>query len=359
MAKKTTRPEMSWVESRKQYRKRVTIDGKSHDVYGKTKPEVRARVKELEQRVAEQATAQLEVLLVAFAREWYTVKTAGLSYKTIEVYTNVINNHISPYFGNILLNEVKPFDIQKFMASKKDYSRSMQSKLLFTLKQVFNTAEQNGYIGKNPCKGIKAGGEQSKPKTPLSTEQQKHLTAETAGTRAELFVLLCMYAGLRREEALGLQWENVNLIGTPYINVRHTVTFEENGKPNHSTKLKSRAAYRTIPTPAVLTAALHKAKKTADSPFVVPAVNSGGEMSLAAFRRLWDTVERTVGAIMYVTPHILRHTYLTELCAAGVDIKKIQYLAGHEDVAMTLRIYAHVKANAPEELAGLIEGVFA
>ncbi|MDR0293939.1 MAG: site-specific integrase [Oscillospiraceae bacterium] len=359
MAKKATRPEMSWVESRQQYRKRVVINGVSHDVWGRTKPEVRAKVKELGQRIEKKANAWKQIPLVALIREWLPVKTANLTYKSADAYVNAVNNHIAPFFGNMLLTEVKPFDIQRFMATKANLSRSSQSKILFTLKQVFDTAEQNGYIDKNPCKGIKAHGEPSQPKTPLTTGQQKHITQAVGGTRAELFVLLCLYAGLRREEALGLQWDNVSLKGTPYINVRHTVTFGDGGKPIYSTKLKSRAAYRTIPTPAILTNALRKAKETAASAFVVPAVNSGGEMSLIAFRRLWDIVKRAVGNEYHVTPHILRHTYLTELCAAGMDIKKIQYLAGHEDVAMTLRIYAHVKDNAPEELAGLIEGVFA
>ena len=358
MANKGNRPEMSWVESRQQYRKRVTLDGKSYDVWGKTKSEVRAKVKELESSVKTGLQANRNITLVQLAREWFTVKTANLTYKSAEVYRNAINNHIAPHFKNVFLADVKPFHIQKFMAEKAHMSRSAQSKLLFTLSQIMDTAEKNGYILKNPCKGIKASGERAKPKTPLTTAQQKTLVQAVEGTRSELFVLLCLYAGLRREEALGLRWENVRLDGTPHINVRHTVTFEGN-RPIHSEKLKSKAAYRTIPTPAILTNALRKAREAATSPFVVPAVNSGGEMSLVAFRRLWDIAEHTVADSFHVTPHLLRHTYITELCAAGMDIKKIQYLAGHEDVAMTLRIYTHVKANTPDELAGFIEGVFA
>ena len=52
----------------------------------------------------------------------------------------------------------------------------------------------------------------------------------------------------------------------------------------------------------------------------------------------------------HCTPHQLRHTYITNLCASGLDIKKIQYLAGHANVQMTLNIYAHVVDNRPEDL---------
>lgn len=51
-----------------------------------------------------------------------------------------------------------------------------------------------------------------------------------------------------------------------------------------------------------------------------------------------------------VTPHQLRHTYITNLLYAGVDPKTVQYLAGHENSKTTMDIYAKVKYNKPEEL---------
>ena len=51
-----------------------------------------------------------------------------------------------------------------------------------------------------------------------------------------------------------------------------------------------------------------------------------------------------------VTPHLLRHTYITNLLYAGVDPKTVQYLAGHENSKTTMDIYAKVKYNKPEEL---------
>ena len=55
-----------------------------------------------------------------------------------------------------------------------------------------------------------------------------------------------------------------------------------------------------------------------------------------------------------VTPHQLRHTYITNLLYAGVDPKTVQYLAGHENSKTTMDIYAKVKYNKPEELFGVV-----
>ena len=55
-----------------------------------------------------------------------------------------------------------------------------------------------------------------------------------------------------------------------------------------------------------------------------------------------------------VTPHLLRHTYITNLIHAGVDPKTVQYLAGHENSKTTMDIYAKVKYNRPEQLSGIV-----
>lgn len=51
-----------------------------------------------------------------------------------------------------------------------------------------------------------------------------------------------------------------------------------------------------------------------------------------------------------VTPHQLRHTYITNLIHSSVDPKTVQYLAGHENSKITMDIYAKVKYNRPDEL---------
>ena len=64
---------------------------------------------------------------------------------------------------------------------------------------------------------------------------------------------------------------------------------------------------------------------------------------------------RNNGHVVYsldfeVTPHQLRHTYITNLIHASVDPKTVQYLAGHESSKITMDIYAKVKYNRPDDL---------
>jgi len=59
-----------------------------------------------------------------------------------------------------------------------------------------------------------------------------------------------------------------------------------------------------------------------------------------------------------VTPHMLRHTHITNLIYKGVDPKTVQYLAGHENSKTTMYIYTKVKYNKPEELSSVVNAAF-
>ena len=197
-------------------------------------------------------------------------------------------------------------------------------------------------------------------------------------------IMIGLYSGLRREEILALQWDCVFLDeSTPYISVRRAWRAEHN-RPVISTVLKTKAAKRDIPIPKCLVDCLREAKANSISEYVI-ADSEGQPLSYSQFTRVWQyvvvrsakertyykyvngqsikyTVKPTLGTtqrnnpkIRYtlnfdVTPHLLRHTYITNLLYAGVDPKTVQYLAGHENSKTTMDIYARVKYNKPEEL---------
>lgn len=73
---------------------------------------------------------------------------------------------------------------------------------------------------------------------------------------------------------------------------------------------------------------------------------------------------RNNGHVVYsldfeVTPHLLRHTYITNLIHASVDPKTVQYLAGHENSRITMDIYAKVKYNRPDDVVKAMTSAFA
>ena len=96
-------------------------------------------------------------------------------------------------------------------------------------------------------------------------------------------------------------------------------------------------------------------------------MENGKPLSQSSFSNLWDMVRRRTvddpaelgtkatnskmvrSLDFHVTPHLLRHTYITRLFESGLDIKEIQYLAGHTTVDMTLRVYTHYQPETRQQ----------
>lgn len=121
---------------------------------------------------------------------------------------------------------------------------------------------------------------------PLGDMHMGDVTADAIyGLPPYVFVMLGLYAGLRREEILGLQWDSVYLdCEAPYLTVRRAWHTEHN-RPVILTELKTKAAHRNVPLPDNLLECLKEAKKTSTSDYVV-ANRDGDPLSYTQFKRL-------------------------------------------------------------------------
>jgi len=102
---------------------------------------------------------------------------------------------------------------------------------------------------------------------------------------------------------------------------------------------------------------VRKQRDRSSSKFVL-SLKSKKVMTLSAFRSMWKLVERELPET-HITAHILRHTYITRLFEAGLDVKEIQYLAGHSTMDMTLSVYTHYdRKNREQQTAEKVRRAF-
>ena len=328
-----------------------------------------------------------------YCEKWLLMQSAKVSAATLRGYTINMNNYIVKPLGHMYLSDVTADDIRLALVPVSKKSAGLYNTVNMLFKCIFYSAERSELLDYNPAAGISAkGGKPVKKKEALTDEQVKQLLDTVKGLPPYVFIMIGLFSGLRREEALALQWDCVFLdVPTPYISVQRAWRAEHN-RPVISTTLKTKAAKRDVPIPQCLVDCLRAAKETSISPYVI-ADSKGEPLSYSQFQRVWQyvivrstkertyykyvngqsikyTVTPTPGGsqknnpkIVYsldfeVTPHQLRHTYITNLLYFGVDPKTVQYLAGHENSKTTMDIYAKIKYNKPRELLSVVNAAF-
>lgn len=382
------KPEYTYLPKKKLYQKKIkNNDGKWICLYAPTPDELTEKILQAYRLMDEELDIRENPTVSQYAADWLPTVIADKSYKMREQTENALSVHIIPQLGGLYLREVRHQDCAKVMANMAGRSNSLQSKVLNTMRQLFEAAVKDHIISENPCDGIKAGGKRAKEKEALTAEQVARLEAAVKGTPAETFVLLGLYAGLRREEILGLKWDCVDLdCPAPHIKVRRALRWEHN-QPIVSDTLKSQAAKRDIPIPRKLADHLRGPTKMTDGHVV-----GGAPLTQTQCKNLWRwirarqagehtyrktvdgkvkkvTITKELGTVARnhrtpvlldfpVSPHILRHTYITNLIMGGALPKRVQYLAGHSDIKITLQIYTHLMDHSPEALQEEINKVF-
>ena len=384
------KPRYEYVPKLKLYRKRIKdIDGKYFPIYAKTEPELAAKVATAQEQITAGLSSRENPTVRQYAERWMDLHAQHVAERTMDDYRYIVRSYVIPSIGDLNVKDVRADDIKAAQGSASDKSESVYNKLNMVLRMIFDSAVENKIISESPCPKFRPGGIPQKEKTALTHEQEQVLVDAVQGTVAETFVMLALYTGMRREEILALQWDAVDLSkAAPHIDVRRSLHWKKN-RPIVKDELKSDSAKRTIPLPGKLVEVMKAAKGT--SPFVIHNTTDG-PLTSSQWRNLWHAVTcRQVKQQKYVryadgkktvvtytpekgqkarcrnycytidfdvTPHLLRRTYITNLILAGLDVKTVQYLAGHKHARITLEIYAQVMYNQPEDLIDRINHVF-
>ena len=376
------------------YRTRIVdSDGKRVSLYAKTPEELYEKVQEAERLIADASFRKENPTVDEYCKKWLQIQKGNLRATTYTDYEWKVKKYIQKPLGKMYMADVTPDDVKLAILPALAMSESVYRSTQMLYKLIFTSAQDSNIIKCSPCAKLSArGGKAPKPKQALTDEQVEKLLSAIKGLPPYIFVMIGLYCGLRREEILALQWDCVFLDEkAPYLTVQRAWHTEHN-RPVILNELKTKAARRDIPLPPPLVACLREAKLNSKSDFVV--ANSNGEaLSYTQFKRVWKYIEtrsikertyvryvngqkitHTVTPVLgekashnsnvvysldfQVTPHQLRHTYITNLIYAGVDPKTVQYLAGHENSKITMDIYAKVKYNNPNVLSSIVNRAF-
>jgi len=348
-------------------------------VTGRTKAEVRSKLRELHQEVDSGLRPRQGYTMSDALDDWLAHGLNDVSARTVTLYQGTIVPLLSERLGTVKLKDLTAGDVQDALTAvaARMSTRTVQISRNVLVRAI-RQAERDGLAARNvaalvkPPKGQRAG----RPSKSLTLEQATALMDAAKGTRLEAYIILSLLAGLRTEEARALRWDHVvgwtggqwqPVTEAGFDHGQLAVFVWRSDRAGGDTKTpKSR---RTLALARRCATALReqKIRQVADrlaagwlwqDHNLVFASTIGTPLDDHNVRRQFRKITESAGLGSTWVPRELRHTFVSLLSAHGVPVEAIALLAGHNQTATTELVYRHQIVPALTRGAEVMDQIF-
>jgi integrase len=308
--------------------------------------------------------------------EWLPAIRATVRPTTLQHYTSFITVHVVPRIGKLKLTRLGPAQLNSMYASLLERGRAdgrggLSPKSVrhvhTCLHKALHDAVRWGHLARNPADVADPPVPRTPEMTVWSPTELRAFLASVADDRLYAAWLLLITTGMRRGEALGLRWEDVDLerarlsIVRQLTTVNYTVTVSEP---------KTAKGRRAIALDATTVKALrtHRARQNEErlknavvwqDSGLVFTQEDGSPLHPQRFSA-WFVQRRLAAGLPPIRLHDVRHSYATAALSAGVAAKVVSERLGHANTTITLDTYSHVlpalQEDAADKVAALILG---
>lgn len=326
-------------------------------------------------KMLSEAEARPTPTLRAFAERWLQELDKGdLKLSTRKMYASNLKIHILPALGGRLVSDIDYPAIKAFLLGKRlatystgrfrsksrkhkyataaedhPYSRDTVRIMVMTLRAILNEAARENLIQENPIHGM-ASFYRKKSKDRIVTRNDVYTLEDLYAIEDQLknrtlygddyeMALAISRTGMRIGEVAGLQWDDLDW----KENKIHVWRNIPSGTGQAEDTTKTPAGARTIDMSSDLVAAL-KALQARRREERLKTGRPGPRAIFPAgykdFYISWRRAQAQLG-LRYRSPHSIRHTYASQMLAAGCDIAWLSRQLGHSSPAVTLAIYSH------------------
>ncbi len=317
-----------------------------------------------------------KITLAEYLKQWLSdyVET-NLAQKTFEGYRVNIESHIIPSIGNILLQKLQPINIQKFYKEKLENGRvdgkgglSAKSVLYIhrVLRKALDQAVKMQLIPRNVADAVTPPKVKQFKASFLDENQVKEMLEAFQPTKIHIPVLLAAGVGLRRGEALGLQWKDIDFQNKT-VSISRSLLPSKKGLIFHEPKTENSNRVLILPQTILDELQNHKElqdniKNIAGNAYhdndLVTCYEDGSPINPASFSHTFArTLKRkNLGHIRF---HDLRHANATLMLKYNIPSKVASERLGHSSIGITLDLYSHVLKEMQEDAAKKFdEGLF-
>lgn len=349
-------------------------------VSGRTKEEARRKLDELRRHVESGLpVADDRLTLEKFLTRWHDeVLVLQVAMSASDNYRFVYSKHLVPRLGHVRLSKLTAPDVNRRMAEMKEEGLAISTirRTRSILVQALDEAVRWGVVPRNVARDTK--GPRSPKSAPadagrsLTEEQARALLKAAKEHRLGLVYVLMLSLGLRKGEALGLQWRDVRMPkageSTGTLTIRHAMRHE--GSEVVLGDVKTPRSRRKVRFPRQIADDFraHKAAQAGERRKVGEAwtesdlvftTEVGTSIAPNVTRDDFAKLCKAAG-LGHWTPHELRHSAASLMLARGVPLEVVSEVLGHASIRITADVYAHLQdrqlESAAETMAGALWG---
>lgn len=322
-----------------------------------TKSEVQQKIRQyLSDRENGVVSIRKEMPFQKWADLWYADYKGHVQDSTYSDYKYTLNL-LKKKFQDTPINQIKQLSVNRYLADmfSQGYSYSQLSKCKAMLIQIFDAAEQNELITKNPARYAKIqrlNWEEEKESKDAFTEEEfqrimQYLSQDLIGN----CIRVLLTSGLRVQELLALTPEDIAEDGS-WIRVNKAVK-RVDGKAVLGVP-KSKRSNRVVPISEEYREYACYIRNHGGRVYILTSIHSESMLyTVGSFRRMYYRKMEEVAGVRKLTPHCCRHTYVTRLQAKGVAMDLIARLVGHADIETT----DHYTHTSLETLSKAVKGL--
>jgi integrase len=221
-------------------------------------------------------------------------------------------------------DSVKPKEIEDWLARHSEWSPATKNRYKTVLSKAYQLALKSDRVTRNPARLVERRNEGDGRIRYLRADEETRLRAAIEQRcRGHLPALVfALHTGLRKSEQFTLTWSDIDFDRRVII-------------VPHPKNDRSREVTMSDTCLSVLKD-LHAKRPDEGRVF---RSNRYSKRPITDIKKAFDSAVKEA-KIEDFTWHCLRHTFITRLVQAGVDLRTVQYLSGHQSLAMTGR-YAH------------------
>ena len=306
--------------------------------------------------------------------KWLEYAKPNLAAQTWERYALIIEKHLVPALGVVLLTRLSPLQIQAYYAEAAKTTRPGWKKPIATrtilhhhrlLRQVLQQAVKWRLLSVNPADAVDAPRPPRREMQILTPEQAVILLAKARGYTLFVPIALSLYAGLRKGEVFGLQWHDVNL-DDAVLHIRRTIIYPAGGPAFKEPK--TARGRRTIAMPSALVEIMREHRKTQQAHIERMGESYHRDLNLvcaqADGRAVANNIKRNFDNILsraglpQIRFHDLRHTHASAHLLGGVSPKVVSEILGHSAIGITLETYSHVLPQLQRDAQSRLDTLF-